>query len=137
MTEPDEIGLDLSWKSDLKSAWADRGDEYAGPTNEPPSDSSGETIGGTTEDDRGSETTSLLPDGVDESELTEKQYSILETAIMRPTASKVEVAAAADVSCQYVADVCGRWLSDHPAASPPDAPEADGQTTFDEWGGQA
>lgn len=140
MTDVDnEIGLDLSWTSDLKMAWAERGDEYASPISDDPSsmEPSGETVGGTTDDDYGSETTSLLPRGVDASELTDKQYSILETAIMKPIASNVEVAAAVGASPQYVAEVCGRWLSNHPAASSPDAPDDDGQTTLDEWGGQA
>lgn len=135
MSDPEEVGLDLSWKSDLRSA-PDPGDAGDSGESRPQRGGEGETVWASAKDDPGRETTSLLPSDVDESELTDKQFSILETAIMRPTASKVEVAAAAGVSHQYVADVCGRWLSDHPAASPPDA-EADGQTTLDEWGGQA
>lgn len=132
--EGDETGLDLSWSSDLKTVWAARGEEYAGSTNEPSTtDSSGETIGGTTEDDLGNETTTLLPRGVDATELTAKQHAILETAIMRPTASKVEVAAGADVSHQYVADICGRWLPDHPAAGAVADDTDTAQTTLDDW----
>lgn len=134
--EGDEKGVDLSWKSDLKSAWAARGDEYAGPvSDEPPSsEPSGETIGGTTEDDFGSETTTLLPDDVDESKLTDKQHSILETAIMRPTASYVEIAAAAAASPGYVIDVCGRWLPDHPAAGSVTDDIDSTQMSLSEWG---
>lgn len=137
--EGDEKGLDLSWTSDLKTAWAARDDESAGSASNDSStrESSGETIGGTTEDDFGSETTSLLPQEVDATELTDTQQAILEAAIMRPTASKVDVAAAADASPQYVADICGRWLSDHPAAAAVDD-DADTdmdmiQTTLSDW----
>lgn len=132
MTKTDELELDLSWKSDLKTAWANRGDEYSGPSSSPSDPPDGKTVGGTTEDDLGSETTSLLPSEVDEGELTGMQESILEAAIMRPTASKVEVAADAGVSHQYVADICGRWLPDHPAAPDPGEDES-GQTRIDEW----
>lgn len=129
----DEKGLDLSWSSDLKSAWEKRDDEYAGPTEDPPTEPSGETIGGTTEDDFGSETTSLLPSGVDENELTDKQHSILKTAVMRQTASKVEIAAGAGASPRYVIDVCGRWLPDHPAAASVANDMDTAQTTLDDW----
>lgn len=129
----DEVPLDLSWESDLKTVWANRDDEYAGPVT-PPEDPQGKTVGGTTADDLGSETTTLLPERVPESELTGKQHSILETAVMQPNASKVELAAAVGASPQYVAEICGRWLSDHPAADAP-AEDVNGQTQIDEWTG--
>lgn len=141
MTETDEIGIDLSWKSDLKSAWDARGDEFGPSEPDPDPDSSGVTIAGTTEDDLGEETTSLLPARIDEDALTEKQQTILEAAIIRPTATKIEVAAASDSTPSYVSEVVSRWLPDHPAvaADRDDRDGDDAQTAIDEWsrGGQA
>lgn len=127
----DEVTLDLSWESDLKTVWANRDDEYAGPVT-PPEEPTGVTVGGTTDDDLGDESTTLLPEDVPEDELTGKQHSILETAVMQPNASKVELAAAVGASPQYVADVCGRWLPDHPAATVSSG-GANGQTQIGEW----
>lgn len=131
MSETEEVGLDLSWKSDLRSA-PDPGD--GGDSDESRPQREGETVWASAKDDPGRETTSLLPSSVNPSELTPTQHSILEAAVIRPTSSKIEVAAAADASPSYVADVVGRWLPDHPAADHGDH-DADGQASLDEWGG--
>lgn len=144
-TEVNEIGLDLSWRSDLKTVWATLSDAYAAPASDAPSSTapSGVTVGGTTADDLGSETTTFLPRRAQDADLTETQRRILETASLRPTATKRELAAVAGASAQYVATVCGRWLPEHPAgtaaetASSPAAPgRNESQSTLDDWGGQ-
>jgi hypothetical protein len=131
--EGPETGINGSWSSDITTAWEERDFDL-----EADDESTSQTVGGTTDDDLGEVTTTFLPATVDTDEVTDTQRRILTAAVMRRDASRYELSATTNASPQYVADVCGRWLPDHPAAATTADDETRAettQTTLDAWSG--
>lgn len=123
----DDTGLDMSWQSYLADTWKNKN------IDPPPPDQSGETVGGTTDDDLHDERTSLLPEHVKQESLTALQLAILRTAATNFDATAAEIAVVADASRSWVVATITDYLPEHSAAEHSPTSPHPKQTQIDEF----